>query len=98
VDERQRLNRLRTYILVLTICIVFGAIAGPILVVTYVSSVANQNQLNVTCQILEAEVDQLTAIRRNGILLEEIAHKLGLPIVPPPEIVIPEVPPECDGS
>jgi hypothetical protein len=98
VDERQRLNRLRTYILILTVFIVFGAIAGPILVVTYVTQVSNENQLSVTCQILKAEADQLNAIRRNGVLLEEVAHKLGLPIVPPPEIVVPEVPPECVGS
>jgi hypothetical protein len=91
------LQRLRSYILALTIVIVFGAIAGPVLVVSYVNSISSENQLRVSCQILEAEVNQLNATARIGVIVEDIARKLGLPITPPPETVIPEIPPECAG-
>jgi len=78
--------------------IVFGAIAGPTLVIFYTQQVSADQQLAVACEVLKAEVHQLAAIQRNGILLEEIARQLGLPIVPPPSIVIPEVPAECHES
>lgn len=97
-EDRARLNRLRAWILALVLVIVFTSVAAPTLVLVFVGQQANHIQLEVTCSILQAEVDQLQAVTRNGNLIEEIARNLGLPIQPPPEIVIPEVPAECDMS
>jgi hypothetical protein len=52
----------------------------------------------IACQILRSSILELQATERNGIISTRIAIELGLPVVFPPHIEIPEVPPECDGS
>ena len=96
--DRARLNRLRALVLALVVSIIFAAIVAPTAVIVFVGSKTAEVQLEVSCEVLKAEVHQLQAITRNGVLLEEITRNLGLPIVPPPTIPIPEVPPEFDTS
>jgi hypothetical protein len=57
-----------------------------------------QRNLEITCSIAESSHLELQAITRNGIVIVRIARSLGLPIMFPPSIDVPEVPEECDES
>lgn len=82
----QRVNRLRMWLLALTVVVVFGAISAPIIISAFVSSASDETQLQVGCQIIRSQNVQLAA-------LQQIRRELGLP----GELVVPEVPAECDG-
>jgi hypothetical protein len=82
----ERVNRLRMWLLALTVVVVFGAISAPIIISAFVSSASDETQLQVGCQIVRSQNLQLAA-------LKQIRNELGLP----GELVIPEVPAECDG-
>jgi hypothetical protein len=83
----ERVNRLRMWLLVLTVIVVFGAIAAPIILNAFLSNASEETQLQVGCQIIRSQNVQLVA-------LAQIRHELGLP----GRLVIPEVPPGCDGT
>jgi hypothetical protein len=82
----ERVNRLRMWLLALTVVVVFGAISAPIIISAFVSSASDETQLQVGCQIIRSQNIQLAA-------LSQIRKELGLP----GRLIIPEVPPECDG-
>jgi Na+/pantothenate symporter len=82
----ERVNRLRMWLLALTVVVVFGAISAPIIISAFVSSASDETQLEVGCQIVRSQNVQLAA-------LASIRHELGLP----GRLIIPEVPAECDG-
>jgi hypothetical protein len=86
MTPERRIARLRLWVLVLTIVVVFGAISGPIIVQALVSNAGDETQLEIGCAIIRAQNTQLAAIK-------QIRTELGLP----GELVIPEVPAECDG-
>ena len=81
-----KVSRLRLWVLILTIVMVFGAFAGAIIVPVLINNASDETQLEVGCQIIESQNTMLLA-------LEQIRHELGLP----GDLVIPEVPPECVG-
>jgi hypothetical protein len=74
------------WLLALTVVVVFGAISAPIIISAFVSSASDETQLQVGCQIIRSQNVQLAA-------LQQIRRELGLP----GELVVPEVPAECDG-
>jgi hypothetical protein len=86
MSPERKIARLRLWVLVLTIVVVFGAISGPIIVQALVSNAGDETQLEVGCQIIRSEL-------RTHEDLADIRRVLGLPLGPPPQ----EVPPECDG-
>jgi len=82
----ERVNRLRMWLLALTVVVVFGAISAPIIISAFVSKQGDETQLEVGCEIIRSEI-------RTHEDLADIRRVLGLPLGPPPQ----EVPPECDG-
>jgi hypothetical protein len=81
-----KVARLRLWVLILTVVVVFGVISAPIIVPALIDKAADETQLEVGCSIIRAQNIQLAA-------LQQIRRELGLP----GELVIPEVPAECDG-
>lgn len=94
-ETRDRVRRLRRAVLVLLVVVVFGAFVAPLAVIWSFQSASNDAQLAVTCTTLKSSIAELQAIRRNGIILEDIARSFGLPVAFPPPLPIPEVPAEC---
>jgi type II secretory pathway pseudopilin PulG len=81
-----RIDRLRRWLLALTIVVIAGAVAAPIIGSAILNAREAETQLVVSCTSARANVAQLTALR-------EISDQLGVPT----NFAIPEVPPECDG-
>ena len=97
VTGNGRVTRLRRWLLALTIVVIAGAVAAPIIGSAIVERNEAETQLAVTCTSARANISQLEAIQTNGKILKRIARSLGLPIDVPPFPEIPEVPPECAG-
>jgi hypothetical protein len=93
--QRRKVRRLQNQILAVAIIVVFLGIAAPTAVIIYFNQEADQTQTAIVCENAETTILLLEAAIRNGDIAESIARSLGLPIPPPPPIVIPEVPPEC---
>jgi len=85
--QATRINRLRNWVVALVFVIIFAGAAGPLTVITYFNRQSAGQQLELTCQGLRNQDNQLRALR-------SFSQELGVPWVYP----IPEVPPECDGS
>lgn len=68
-----------------------------ILVVGWLNTQSDNTRLQIACTSARANVEQLQGIKINNRLLRDIVESLGLPTPPRPNIVIPEVPPECEG-
>jgi len=98
VSGNGRLSRLRLWVLILTVVVVFGAFFAPVTIIYTFNKESAESQLAVSCTVLRTERHQLEAIAANRIYLEQIIRDLGLPVAPLPPIVIPEVPPECDDT
>ena len=81
-----RITRLRRWLLALTVVVIAGAVAAPIVGSAILNTREAETQLVVSCTSARANISQLTALR-------EISDQLGVPT----NFTIPEVPPECDG-
>jgi hypothetical protein len=77
---------MRFWIVVLSMIVVFAAIAAPWAVISFNSRAANATQLAVSCTSARANVIQLEALRSFSL-------QIGVPWIYP----IPEVPVECNG-
>jgi uncharacterized membrane protein YhaH (DUF805 family) len=82
-----RINRLRNWVVALVFVIIFAGSIGPLTIITYFNRLSTSTQLELSCQTLKNQDNQLRALRSFSL-------ELGVPWVYP----IPEVPPECDGS
>lgn len=94
--NNDRVQKLRRWVLVLTIVVVAGAVSAPIVANYLIDKSENETQLTIICVSAEANIEQLRAIRRNGIVIDDIARSLGLPILFRPPVKIPELPEECE--
>jgi hypothetical protein len=86
VTGNGRVSRLRRWLLALTIVVIAGAVAAPIVGSALIERNTAETQLAVTCTSARANINQLEA-------LQAFSMQLGVPWSYP----IPEVPPECDG-
>lgn len=97
-EERRRIGRLRTWVLVLTVVVLAGAIAAPVIGNSIAERNADRVQLQATREHArtQAELTCTTLEAQHSILvgLEQVRNELGLP----GDLMIPEVPPQCDGS
>jgi hypothetical protein len=84
--QNARINRLRNWIVALVFIIILAGSIGPLTIITYFNRQTAATQLDLTCQSLRNQDNQLRALR-------SFSDQLGVPWVYP----IPEVPPECDG-
>lgn len=82
----------------ITAAILFVVVSAVLLVPVYIQSQVDRVQLEVTCATVKANILELSAVNRNGVILTRIARELGLPVSFPPPIEVPEVPPECEPS
>jgi hypothetical protein len=85
--QRETIARLRWVVLVMSILIIIGGIAAPLVVVIAQRQAQRTTQTAISCVSARANVSQLEALR-------EISDQLGVPVM----FRVPEVPPECDGS
>lgn len=81
-----RVDRLRRWLLALTIVVVAGAVAAPIIGASIVARNTSETQLVVSCTSARANINQLEALR-------QFSRQIGVPWTYP----IPDIPPECDG-
>ena len=68
-----------------------------IIAIGWLNAQSEHTRLQIACTSARANVAQLEGIKINNRLLRDIVESLGLPTPPRPEIMIPEVPPECEG-
>jgi hypothetical protein len=94
-DQRQRIKRLQNWLVTLAVVVVFLGVAVPTVVIIYFNEQAQETQTAIVCDNAKTTILILKAGLRNGDITEDIAQSLGLPIPPPPPIVIPELPEEC---
>jgi hypothetical protein len=94
-DQRQRIKRLQNWLIALAVAVVFLGVAAPTGVVLFFNAQSEETQTTIVCENAKTAIAILQAGIRNGDITEDIARSLGLPIPPPPPIVIPELPEEC---
>jgi hypothetical protein len=94
-DARRRIKRLQNWLITLAIGVVFLGVAVPAAVILYFNEQTQETQTTIICENAKTTILILQAGLRNGDITEDIARSLGLPISPPPPIVIPELPEEC---
>lgn len=79
-----KLARLRWYVVVLVVMLVFGAVTAPFGVVFLQRRITENATVNITCVSARANISQLQA-------LSALERRLGVPV----DFTIPHLPEEC---